>query len=337
MRWAARRGEDASHQLLQPNSCHEHPGEPTLSSTGLAPCRLPLPGPPLFAGCFAGAGTILSVHGGAERPRGPSDLEWRRAWHRSRQLEPVINLPPSGPWPGLFLSSRRASHSALSALHEVADQTPDTPCRAALPTRPSVAERVFDGTKSPFHRRHANAAAFRARSVFHRRISHFVLPCWRVRGRVEPPRVHRALPPGPRFRHAFTRLQRARSKRLTGCSPGAAGPRAVRRFLQLCGSPSTTSGSPNPAGVCSEAEAPAPWVARPLRAPPARPSQVRGRTLRLSRCVPPRRSSRRANVTNPERWSRDPRVSVRGANTDLPQPDNDPDTPCRLLVPAEPG
>jgi len=217
MRWAARRGEDASHQLLQPNSCHEHPGEPTLSSTGLAPCRLPLPGPPLFAGCFAGAGTILSVHGGAERPRGPSDLEWRRAWHRSRPLEPVINLPPSGPWPGLFLSSRRSSHSALSALHEVADQTPDAPCRAALPTRPSVAERVFDGTKSPFHRRHANAAAFRARSVFHRRISHFVLPCWRVRGRVEPPRVHRALPPGPRFRHAFTRLQRARSKRLTGC------------------------------------------------------------------------------------------------------------------------
>jgi len=35
--------------------------------------------------------------------------------------------------------------------------------------------------------------------------------------------------------------------------------------------------------------------------------------------------------------SRDPRISVRGANTDLPQPDNDPDTPCRLLVRAEPG
>lgn len=35
--------------------------------------------------------------------------------------------------------------------------------------------------------------------------------------------------------------------------------------------------------------------------------------------------------------SRDPRISVRGADTDLPQPDNDPDTPCRLLVRAEPG
>jgi hypothetical protein len=57
--WAARRGEDVSHQPLQPNSCHEHPGEPTLPSAGLAPCRPPLPGPPLFAGCFAGAGTIL--------------------------------------------------------------------------------------------------------------------------------------------------------------------------------------------------------------------------------------------------------------------------------------
>jgi hypothetical protein len=89
-----------------------------------------------------------------------------------------------------------------------------------------------------------------------------VPPCWRLETLFEPPRVHRALPPGPRFRHAFTRLQRARSKRLTGCSPGAAGPRAVRRFLQLCGSPSTTSDSPNPAGVFSEAEAPAPWVAR---------------------------------------------------------------------------
>lgn len=97
--WAAHRREDVSHQPLQPNSCHEHPGEPTLPSAELAPCRPPLPGPPLFADCFAGAGTILSVHGGAERPRGPSDLEWRRAWHRSRQLEPVINLPPSGPWP----------------------------------------------------------------------------------------------------------------------------------------------------------------------------------------------------------------------------------------------
>lgn len=75
MRWAARRGEDASHQLLQPNSCHEHPGEPTLPSTGLAPCRPPLPGPPLFAGCFAGAGTILfrtrwrRTTTGAVRPR----------------------------------------------------------------------------------------------------------------------------------------------------------------------------------------------------------------------------------------------------------------------------
>lgn len=73
--------------------------------------------------------------------------------------------------PRLFLSARHSSRSALSALHEVADQTPDAPCRSALPTRPSVAGRVFDGTKSPFHRRHANAAAFRARSVFHRRIS----------------------------------------------------------------------------------------------------------------------------------------------------------------------
>lgn len=82
-----------------------------------------------------------------------------------------INLPPSGPWPETVLSARHPSRSALSALHEVADQTPDAPCRAALPTRPSVAERAFDGTKNPFHRRHANAAAFRARSVFHRRIS----------------------------------------------------------------------------------------------------------------------------------------------------------------------
>lgn len=112
MRWDARRGEDVSHQPLQPNSCHEHPREPTLPSTGLAPCRPPLPGPPLFAGCFAGAGTILSVHGGAERPRGPSDLEWRRAWHRSRQLEPVINLPPSGPWPET-VSSSRLPHARL--------------------------------------------------------------------------------------------------------------------------------------------------------------------------------------------------------------------------------
>jgi hypothetical protein len=59
MRWSARRGEDASHQPLQPISCHEHPGEPTLPSAGLAPCRPPLPGPPLFAGRFAGVGTIL--------------------------------------------------------------------------------------------------------------------------------------------------------------------------------------------------------------------------------------------------------------------------------------
>lgn len=56
MRWAARRGEDVSHQLLQPNSCHEHPGEPTLPSAGLAPCRPPLPGPPLFAGLLCRRG-----------------------------------------------------------------------------------------------------------------------------------------------------------------------------------------------------------------------------------------------------------------------------------------
>jgi hypothetical protein len=76
-----------------------------------------------------------SVHGGAERPRGPSDLEWHRAWRRSRQLEPVFDLPPSGPWPETVVS-RRSSRSACSASHEVIDQTPDAPCRAALPTRP---------------------------------------------------------------------------------------------------------------------------------------------------------------------------------------------------------
>lgn len=162
-------------------------------------------------------------------------------------------------------------------------------------------------------------------------------PCWRVRALFEPPRVHRALPPGPRFRHAFTRLQRARSERLTGCSPGAAGPRAVRRFLQLCGSPSTTSGSPNPAGVFSEAEAPAPWVAR-IPCGPHQPDRPRPGVARYVFLVACRAGAHRAVRTRPtlER-SRDPRISVRGANTDLPRPDNDPDTPCRLLVRAEPG
>lgn len=56
MHRAARRGEGVSHQPLQPNSCHEHPGEPTLPSTGLAPCRPPLPGPPLFAGLLCRRG-----------------------------------------------------------------------------------------------------------------------------------------------------------------------------------------------------------------------------------------------------------------------------------------
>jgi hypothetical protein len=164
-----------------------------------------------------------------------------------------------------------------------------------------------------------------------------VPPCWRLETLFEPPRVHRALPPGPRFRHAFTRLQRARSERLTGCSPGAAGPRAVRRFLQLCGSPSTTSDSPNPAGVFSEAEAPAPWVARSLAglASQTVPGQGSHAPCFSSRAAP-------ALIAPFERdppygRSRDPRISVRGADTDLPRPDNDPDTPCRLLVRAEPG
>lgn len=166
-------------------------GNPRSRAQGSHPADRRFRGRPFSPACFAGAGTILSVHGGAERPRGPFDLEWRRAWHRSRQLEPVFNLPPPGPWPGLFRSSRRSSRSACSALHEVADQTPDAPCRAALPTRPSVAERVFDGAKNPFHRRQANAAAFRARSAFYRRVSHATLPCWRAGECVEPPRIRR--------------------------------------------------------------------------------------------------------------------------------------------------
>lgn len=165
----------------------------------------------------------------------------------------------------------------------------------------------------------------------------FAPPCWRVRALFEPPRVHRALPPGPRFRHAFTRLQRARSERLTGCSPGAAGPRAVRRFLQLCGSPSTTSDSPNPAGVFSEAEAPAPWVAR-IPCGPRQPDRPRPGVARYVFLVACRAGAHRAVRTRPTLGrSRDPRISVRGADTDLPRPDNDPDTPCRLLVRAEPG
>lgn len=149
--------------------------------------------------------------------------------------------------------------------------------------------------------------------------------------------MHRALPPGPRFRHAFTRLQRARSERLTGSSPGAAGPHAVRRFLQLCGSPSTTSGSPNPAGVFSETEAPAPWVAR-VPCGPHQPDRPRSGVARYVFLVACRTGARRAVRTKPPCGrSRDPRISVRGADTDLPQPDNDPDTPCRLLVRAEPG
>lgn len=55
-----------------------------------------------------------------------------------------------------------------------------------------------------------------------------------------------ASPPRPSFRHAFACLPQARSRRWSGCSPGASGPRAARRFLQRCGSPSTTTDSPNP-------------------------------------------------------------------------------------------
>jgi hypothetical protein len=71
---AAHQVEDTSHQPLQSISCHEHPGEPMLPSTRLAPCRPPLPGPPRFAGCFAGAGTDLLPRRrrkttGAFRPR----------------------------------------------------------------------------------------------------------------------------------------------------------------------------------------------------------------------------------------------------------------------------
>jgi hypothetical protein len=182
-------------------------------------------------------------HGGRSTSSGAALGTARASW------SPCRSLPPPGPRPGLFRSARRSSRSACSALHEVADQTPDAPCRAALPTQPSVAGRACDGTKDPFHRRQANVAAFRARSAFHRRVSHASVPLLarrNVRGAAtDPP----ALPPEVRFRHAFARLPRARSERLTGCSPGAAGPRAARRFLQLCGSPSTASGSPNPAGV----------------------------------------------------------------------------------------
>jgi hypothetical protein len=61
-----------------------------------------------------------------------------------------------------------------------------------------------------------------------------------------PPLVPLASPPRPSFRHAFACLPQARSRRWSGCSPGASGPRAARRFLQRCGSPSTTLDSPNP-------------------------------------------------------------------------------------------
>lgn len=166
-------------------------GNPRSRAQGSHPAGRRFRGRPFSPACFAGAGTILSVHGGAERPRGPFDLEWRRAWHRSRQLEPVLQPAAARTVARTVRSSRRSSHSACSALHEVADQTPDAPCRAALPTRPSVAERAFDGTKNSFHRQQANAAAFRARSVFHRRVSHAAFPCWRAGTCVEPPRIHR--------------------------------------------------------------------------------------------------------------------------------------------------
>lgn len=39
-------------------SCHEHPGELTLSDLRLAPCGPPLRGPPRFAGCSSSVGTI---------------------------------------------------------------------------------------------------------------------------------------------------------------------------------------------------------------------------------------------------------------------------------------
>lgn len=137
------------------------------------------------------ARTLLTAASGAApfrrllRRRGNDPFRTRRRRTTTRAIRPRVapRLAPLAPagdrhQPAAVRTVARdcsffaaSSHSALSALHEVADQSPDAPCRAALPTRPSVAERVFDGTKSPFHRRHANAAAFRARSVFHRRIS----------------------------------------------------------------------------------------------------------------------------------------------------------------------
>jgi len=187
----ARRGKGVSHQPLQPISFHEHPGEPTLPSTGLAPCRPPLPGPPLFTGLL--------------RRRGNDPFRTRRRRTTTRAVRPRVapRLAPLAPAGARVQpaaartvartvgSARRSSRSACSALHEVADQTPDAPCRAVLPTRPSMAERAFDGAKNPFHRRQANAAAFRARSVFYRRVSHATLPCWRAGECVEPPRIHR--------------------------------------------------------------------------------------------------------------------------------------------------
>lgn len=87
-------------------------GNPRSRAQGSHPADHRFRGRPFSPACFAGAGTILSVHGGVERPRGPFDLEWRRAWHRSRQLEPVFNLPPSGPWPGLLVL-RGVPHTRL--------------------------------------------------------------------------------------------------------------------------------------------------------------------------------------------------------------------------------
>lgn len=139
-------GRPSGRRCLSPTSATESVftstlGNPRSRAQGSHPADRRFRGRPISPAALP-ARERSSVYGGAERPRGPSDLEWRRAWHRSRQLEPTFDLPPSGPWPET-VCLRRSSHSAFSALHEVVDQTPDAPCRAALPTRPSVGRAGF--------------------------------------------------------------------------------------------------------------------------------------------------------------------------------------------------
>jgi hypothetical protein len=135
--------EDASYQLLQPTSCHEHPQGPQLPSLRLSPFRPSRPArhfrPRANANLDAKPSTTTPDSRCRHlRPRVTTRLTPRR---------PAVATFPASSLPKGAQFSQTQLVSALSAKHESGEMTPDAPCHNLrsdwLPSRPQGNQNSF--------------------------------------------------------------------------------------------------------------------------------------------------------------------------------------------------